>query len=60
MKFGILVIFLRNNSNEIWDFIMFLRNNSNEIWDFNNISNENWEFIIFLKIIQIEPEITKK
>jgi len=39
---------------------MFLRNNSNEIWDFNNISNENWEFIIFLKIIQIEPEITKK
>jgi hypothetical protein len=40
MKFGILVIFLRNNSNENWDFKISPRNNSNEIWDDNNSSNE--------------------
>ncbi len=40
MKFGILIIFLRNNFNENWEFITFLRNNSNEIWDFNNISKK--------------------
>jgi hypothetical protein len=60
MKFGILIIFLRNNSNENWDFTIFLRKNSNEIWDCNNISNENWDFIIFLKIIEIRSGISKK
>jgi hypothetical protein len=40
MKIGILIMFLRNNLNENWDFITFLRNNSNEIWDFSNISKK--------------------